>query len=160
MVLRKKLRIIASGKRLVIFSSTFALLCTLLIVKNLKGKEVVKDDDENDYFEFFENALQGKKAVSVSISVSDIPAELMYPGVRVDVLQKGKSKPSGVVEDVLVLSMNIIDDNTIKVTLALTDEQGKILNTFQQNQLSIMVRGKGIEKTKDNKDEDIEIVEL
>jgi hypothetical protein len=148
-----------TGKRLVIFSAVFALAGTVLIVGNLRGKEA-EENGEDEYKEFFEKALEGKKAISISIPASEIPDELIYPGSRVDVLEKGKSKESGIVENAFVLTMNIIDENTVKITLALSDEQGRRINTFQPNQLTVMVRGKGVKKTKDNKDEDIEIIEL
>jgi hypothetical protein len=142
----------------VIFSAVSALAGTVLIVGNLRGKEM-NESDEDDYKEFFEKALEGKKAISISIPSSEIPDELIYPGSRVDVLEKGRSK-NEIVENAFVLSMNIIDESSVKITLALSDEQGRKINTFQPNQLTLMVRGKGIKKTKDNKDEEIEIIEL
>lgn len=152
--LKKQLRVVLTSKRLVLLISIGSLLGTLLFVRVLKHYTFSNEEQE---VPVLLDALKGKKAVSVSLKLSSLPMDFIYPGVRVDLVEVKDSIVSYVVKDVYVVGIGVMsEENLAKITLAVNNDESENIMKKDGQTLSLIVRGEG-----NNKDlDDIEIVEL
>ena len=154
---KMQLRNILNAKRLVILSSVFALVFTIVFVKYLKLDSKKNEISQEDIF--FEEALKNKKALTIVVETNEVSLDFIYPGVKVDLLNKSDgSDLNYIVQDVYVVGVNIIEEGAkAKVSLALTEEQSlKVLSV--KGKIGFLIRGNE-DKNKKSK-EDIEIVEM
>lgn len=131
-----------------------SLLGTLLFVKVLKNYANEPHDDNGA---FLAEALKGKKAVSVLIKSESLPMEFLYPGVKVDLVDKKTQDITYVVKDVYVVGVSIVQEGAMtKVTLAVNNDEGERVIKTKSDDLGLIIRGYGSNKDND----DVEIVEL
>lgn len=110
---------------------------TLLFVRMLKSApapEYAGDDV------LYMAELKGKKAVTVTTSLSEIPLEFVFPGTRVDVVNKTGTEVYNVANGVYVLGITILDEDSLaRVVLAVDDAQSEALLKNRQGVLSFIV---------------------
>lgn len=139
---------IFNHKIVVFIIAISSLLITLVISKYIKDVP-----DESAFF--YKEVMENKKAVTILVNASDTPFELFYPGVRVDVVDKKEDEIVYLVEDVYVLSINILNTNNLaKITLALSDEESEKILSVDHFNIRVLISGEGKVLS------DIEIVEL
>ena len=152
--LKKRLRVVLTSKRLVILISVGSLAGTLLFVRVLKSYANQPVDEESV---LLREALKGKKAVSVLFNLSSLPMEFIYPGVKVDLVEKNEKEVEYVVKDVYVVGVSIMEEGTkAKITLAVNNDESERIIKKEGQTLGLVVRGYGNKKELD----DIEIVEF
>ena len=152
--LRKRLRVILTSKRLVLIISIGSLLATLLFVRVLKNYSKHTADEEGA---LLYEALKGKKAVSVLFELSSLPMEFIYPGVKVDLVDKNEKDITYVVKAVYVVGVTVVEEGSkAKITLAVNDDESERIIRKDGKNLGLVVRGDGNSKDFD----DIEIVEF
>ena len=152
--LKKRLRVVLTSKRLVILISVGSLAGTLLFVRVLKSYANQPVDEESV---LLREALEGKKAVSVLFNLSSLPMEFIYPGVKVDLVEKNEKEVEYVVKDVYVVGVSIMEEGTkAKITLAVNNDESERIIKKEGQTLGLVVRGYGNKKELD----DIEIVEF
>jgi len=157
--LRQRLRIVLSSKVLVVTLAIGSLCFTMLFTYFLRNYNFGSAQANANTLEvFYEQALRGKKAVSVVFPSNKVPLDLLYPSVKVDVACKNSyGDPEYIVKDVFVVGLNVYEEGTlVKITLAVTEAQSEriIKNT---SDLDILVRG---DNKNSNDNNDIEIVEM
>jgi hypothetical protein len=152
--LKKRLRVVLASKSMVAVISIASLLATLLFVRIIKNYSSQETDEEGA---LLYEALKGKKAVSVLLSLSSLPMEFIYPGVKVDLVEKNEKEVNYIVKDVYVVGVAIVEEGTkAKITLSVNDEESERVMRKEGLDLGLVVRGYG-----NNKDfDDIEIVEF
>jgi len=139
---------------LVILISVASLIGTLLFVKVLKSYANQPADEEGA---LLREVLKGKKAVSVLFNLSSLPMEFIYPGVKVDLVEKDEREVEYVVKDVYVVGVSIVEEGTkAKITLAVNNEESERIIKKESQTLGLVVRGYDNKKELD----DIEIVEF
>ena len=152
--LKKRLRVVLTSKRLVILISIGSLLATLLFIKVLKGYSNQHVDEEGA---LLYEVLKGKKAVSVLFNLSSLPMEFIYPGVKVDLVERNEKEVEYIVKDVYVVGVSIVEEGTKgKITLAVNNDESERVIRREGQTLGLVVRGYGNNKDSD----DIEIVEF
>ncbi|MEI6079610.1 MAG: hypothetical protein WCQ53_03110 [bacterium] len=153
--LKKRLRVILTSKRLVLIISIGSLLATLLFVRVLKNYSRQTTGDEEGALLY--EALKGKKAVSVLFELSSLPMEFIYPGVKVDLVDKNEKDITYVVKAVYVVGVTVVEEGSkAKITLAVNDDESERIIRKDGKKLGLIVRGDGNSKDFD----DIEIVEF
>ena len=131
-----------------------AMLGTMLFVKAIKSWASSGDGNEVDAF--FEKAMDGKRAASILIKTSNLPVEMLYPGVKVDVVDKKEDGVSYIVRDVYVVGVSVIDEGqNTKITLAVNKDESEKMLSVKSDNISLLIRGNN---SKGN--DDIEIEEL
>ena len=152
--LKRLLRIALNSKKMVAVICLISLFGTLLLVKFIKGYNT--QDDYNDEDPVLEEAMKGKKAVSLLFNMSDLPVELLYPGVKVDVVDKTSSEVSEVVENVTVVGVSFLPETQqVKVLIAVNDDQSfKVLGSGGKT-LGLVILG-----SSNLANDEIEIVEF
>jgi len=151
--LKKRLRIVLTSKRLVLIIAIGSMLVTMLFVRVVKNW-VSSDSEDVDVF--FEKAMDGKKAVSLLVKSSSLPIELLYPGVKVDVINKNDDGVSYIVRDVYVVGISVMDEGqNAKVTLAVNKDESEKVLSIKGDNVSLLVRGNNSKES-----DDIEIVEM
>ncbi|MEI6093368.1 MAG: hypothetical protein WCQ47_06770, partial [bacterium] len=94
-----------------------------MFVKVLKGYSS-KDVDEKDAFLY--EMLKGKKAVSVVFNLSSLPMEFIYPGVKVDIVERNDKEVAYVVKDVDVVGVSIVEEGTkAKLIFTVSNEESE-----------------------------------
>ncbi len=128
------------------------MLVTLFLVRLIRSVPA-NTDDEGAVLLY--EAIKDKKAVSVLFDISKLPLEIIYPGVKVDILNR---EPSGeldkLVSGVTVVGLSFLPDKDLAKLFVAVDEQEsiKILEAADKD-LDIAVLGDK------QSSQDIEIIE-
>jgi hypothetical protein len=114
--------------------------------------------EDNSLKIFYDSVMKDKKAVSIILSTRNIPIELLYPGIKVDLIEKSDDNEiNHIVKDVFIISISVLGgEEKARVVLALNDFDSKKVLSTKAESLRIILRG----EEESEKSNDIEIVEL
>ncbi len=149
---KRLLRIILNSKKMVAVICVFSMFATLLLVRLIRS---VPTDTDDEGAVLLHDAIKDKKAVSVLFDIAKLPLEIIYPGVKIDLLNRD---PSGeidkLVSGVTVVGLSFLPDKDLAKLFIAVDEQEsiKILEAGNKD-LDIVVLGENPNT------QDIEIIE-
>lgn len=153
--LKRRLRTILNSKKMVAVIAVSAMLFTILAVRAIKSFPSKENDDSGAAL--LEEAMKGKNAVSILFDISELPVEMLYPGVLVDVIDRSNA-PSveSLVEGVTVVGLSYLPQREqAKVFIAVSEEQSlKVLGSVDKK-LGLVIVGHG-----QDQEDDIEIIEF
>lgn len=152
---QKQLRIIVNSKKIILVICVVSFFITLFLAKFINSMEV---EEDNSLKIFYDSVMKDKKAVSVILSTRNIPIELLYPGIKVDLIEKSDDNEINyIVRDVFIISISVLGgEEKARVVLALNDFNSKKVLSTKSDSLRIILRGEEGSKNTN----DIEIVEL
>ena len=152
--LKRLLKTALNSKKMVAVISLISLCGTLLAVKFIKNYSSKPVTDNEAVL--LEQAMKGKKAVSMLFNMSDFPAELVYPGVKIDVVDKTNPDIESIVTGVTVVGISFLPEREqAKVFVAVNDNQSMKIMGAEGKKLGLVIVG-----ATDNIDDDIEIEEF
>lgn len=143
-----------NNKTFVVLLSVLSLFFTLLFVKYIKNHSTT---DDKTLTPFYYEALQGgRSAVSVLFRTENLPVDLIYPGVKVDVVEAETDDIKYLVKNVFIVAVSFMEDKeTVKVDLALNEMESKRIILSKALNIKLLVKGL------DDKDDNLlEITEL
>lgn len=131
-------------------------LCgTLVAVKFIKS---FRTNEEDNGAVLLEEALKGKKAVSMLFNISELPVELLYPGAKVDVIDRTGTDVESLVDDITVVGVSYLPEREqAKVFVAVSQDQSMKILGAEGKKLGIVVVGSA---DYPSDDDDIEIIEF
>ena len=131
-------------------------LCgTLVAVKFIKS---FRTNEEDNGAVLLEEALKGKKAVSMLFNISELPVELLYPGAKVDVIDRTGADVESLVDDITVVGVSYLPEREqAKVFVAVSQDQSMKILGAEGKKLGIVVVGSA---DYPSDDDDIEIIEF
>jgi len=134
--------------------SLLSLIFTLFLVRFIKSYNT---SENNTYNPLFYDALRnGRSAYSLTFNLEDIPVDLVFPGVKVDLIEKTLEDVKYLVRNVFVVSVSFIENGEkVKIDLALNEIEIKNILLSNSKNLSLSVKGE-LEK----EEEGLEIIEL
>lgn len=137
---KRKLILSVNSKLIVVMLSIFSLILTLFFVRYIKSYNNENEDSITAYY--YQALKDGRSAVSIVINVDDTPIDLIYPGVKVDILEKQAQEVNFIVKNVYVVSATIYQDGEkIKVDLALNEQESKRVMLTNTSNLKLLVKG-------------------
>jgi hypothetical protein len=152
---KRKILVSVNSKFFVAIISILSLVLTLFLVRFIKTYNTDESSLSPMYYEALRN---NRNAYSLVFNTQDVPIDLIYPGVRVDVLEKKDEDIKYLVKNVYIVSVNFIDyGERVKIDLALNELETRSLVLSKLDNLVLLVKGHKEDRIDS---EDIEIIEL
>jgi len=134
--------------------SLLSLVFTLFLVRFIKSYNTNAEETLNPLY--YEALSSGKSAYSLVFNLEIIPIDLIYPGVKVDLIEKDFQDVKYIVRNVYVVAVSFIENGEkVKIDLALNELEIKHLMLSKHENLVLSVRG-----LQEKEEEGIEIIEL
>jgi len=132
-----------------------AMCVTLLLVRAIKAYPSPSDDSNSAVL--LEEAMRGKKAVSMIFDISELPVEMLYPGIIVDIVDRSNAPAvENLVKGVTVVGLSYLAEREqAKVFVAVNEDEGLRILGAGDKKLGLVIVGQG-----QSNEDDIEIIEF
>jgi len=132
-----------------------AMCVTLLLVRAIKAYPSPSDDSNSAVL--LEEAMRGKKAVSMIFDISELPVEMLYPGIIVDIVDRSNAPAvENLVKGVRVVGLSYLAEREqAKVFVAVNEDEGLRILGAGDKKLGLVIVGQG-----QSNEDDIEIIEF
>jgi len=134
--------------------SLLSLVFTLFLVRFIKSYNTNEEETLSPLY--YDALSSGKSAYSLVFNLELIPIDLIYPGVKVDLIEKGIEDIKYIVRNVYVIAVSFIENGEkVKIDLALNELEIKNILLSKLENLVLSVKG-----FQEKEEEGIEIIEL
>ena len=153
--LKRRLRTVLGSKKIVAVMAVGAMCVTLLLVRAIKAYPSPSDDSNSAVL--LEEAMRGKKAVSMIFDISELPVEMLYPGIIVDIVDRSNAPAvENLVKGVTVVGLSYLAEREqAKVFVAVNEDEGLRILGAGDKKLGLVIVGQG-----QSNEDDIEIIEF